>query len=212
MTETLNHQAIAEAGLTDWRIVLGRLCTRLRTGNFVAGLNLVNQIGEAAESTNHHPDIDLRYTHVDITLVSHDVGRLTQRDVNLARTISALAAERGVAAAPEGRQGLEVALNSRDYARIKPFWRTVLGMQDHRRFDIDIEDGSGQLPALWFQATEDEAADRMRFHLDVHVAPEVAEARVAEALEAGGLLVTAEHAPGFWVLADAEGNSVCVCT
>ena len=39
-----------------------------------------------------------------------------------------------------------------------------------------------------------------------------AEARVAAAIAAGGHLVSDERAPRFWVLADGEGNEVCVCT
>ena len=42
--------------------------------------------------------------------------------------------------------------------------------------------------------------------------PEVAEARIAAALEAGGALVSDERAPEFWVLADAQGNKACITT
>jgi 4a-hydroxytetrahydrobiopterin dehydratase len=41
---------------------------------------------------------------------------------------------------------------------------------------------------------------------------ELAEARVAAAVAAGGRLLTDEHAPAWWVLADPEGNEVCVAT
>jgi 4a-hydroxytetrahydrobiopterin dehydratase len=53
---------------------------------------------------------------------------------------------------------------------------------------------------------------RNRLHIDVWVPPELGEARVAAALAAGGRLVSAAHAPSWWVLADAEGNEVCVST
>ena len=39
-----------------------------------------------------------------------------------------------------------------------------------------------------------------------------AESRVAAAIAAGGHLVSDTQAPAFWVVADAEGNEVCVCT
>jgi 4a-hydroxytetrahydrobiopterin dehydratase len=45
---------------------------------------------------NHHPDLDLRYPHVDVRLSSHDAGGVTDRDVKLARTISEYAADEGV--------------------------------------------------------------------------------------------------------------------
>ena len=54
---------------------------------------------------------------------------------------------------------------------------------------------------------------RNRIHLDVYVAGgrEACERRVADTIAAGGRLVTDEHAPEWWVLADAEGNELCVC-
>ena len=53
---------------------------------------------------------------------------------------------------------------------------------------------------------------RNRVHIDVWVPHDQAEARVAAAIAAGGRLVTDEHAPGWWTLADAEGNEVDVAT
>ena len=88
------------ADLPDWRLLGAALHTRFRTGNFAAGLRLVNAIGEAAEAANHHPDLDLRYPHLDVKLYSHDAGGVTDRDLSLARRISELAAEQGVSAAP----------------------------------------------------------------------------------------------------------------
>src|SRR5262245_47898845 len=58
---TLTGDQIAAANLADWRPLLNALHTRFRTGSFKTGLELVNQIGEAAEAANHHPDLDLRY-------------------------------------------------------------------------------------------------------------------------------------------------------
>jgi 4a-hydroxytetrahydrobiopterin dehydratase len=46
----------------------------------------------------------------------------------------------------------------------------------------------------------------------VRVPPESAEQRIAAAVAAGGTVVTDEHAPRFWVLADAQGNKACVTT
>lgn len=64
----------SDAGLTDWRLVLGRLTARFRTGDFATGLALVDRIGAAAEEANHHPDLSLTYPEVIVTLSSHDVG------------------------------------------------------------------------------------------------------------------------------------------
>jgi 4a-hydroxytetrahydrobiopterin dehydratase len=61
------------------------------------------------------------------------------------------------------------------------------------------------------QPTETHDEPRQRFHLDVHLPHDQAEARIAAALEAGGHLVTDVPAPSFWILADAEGNKACIC-
>ena len=63
-----------------WRVVDGRLETRVSTGTFLAGLDLVTAVAEIAERLGHHPDILLTYPHVLVTSVSHDVGGLTERE------------------------------------------------------------------------------------------------------------------------------------
>jgi 4a-hydroxytetrahydrobiopterin dehydratase len=97
---SLSPEDIEAANLSDWRAIGQALHTRFRTGDFATGLRLVNAVGEAAEQANHHPDLDLRYPHLDVRLYSHDVGGITDRDVALARRISELAADLGVDADP----------------------------------------------------------------------------------------------------------------
>jgi 4a-hydroxytetrahydrobiopterin dehydratase len=60
-------------------------------GNFVQAMEFVNQIAEAAEAVNHHPDILISYNKVTLTLVSHDSGGVTQRDLKMAGRINQLA-------------------------------------------------------------------------------------------------------------------------
>jgi len=93
---TLTAEQFAEEGLSDWTWRDDAIHAHLETGDFATGLRLVNRIGEAAEEMNHHPDLDLRYPHLDVTLSSHDVGGVTERDVRLARAISEYAADEGV--------------------------------------------------------------------------------------------------------------------
>jgi len=93
---TLTAEQFAQEGLSDWTWRDDAIHAHLETGDFATGLRLVNRIGEAAEAMNHHPDLDLRYPHLDVTLSSHDVGGVTDRDVKLARAISEYAAAEGV--------------------------------------------------------------------------------------------------------------------
>jgi len=211
-TEILSFADVEAAGLSDWRQLFEALRTRFLTGDFATGLQLVGRIGELAEEANHHPDVDLRYPHVNVRLFSHDVFGVTSRDVDLARAISTVAAELGVRADPTATSVVEIALDTWDHEEIKPFWRAVLGMGDHPQYDSELRDLSGSQPTLWFQETERHDEPRQRLHLDVRVPPEVADSRIADAIAAGGTLVTDEHAPRFWVLADAHGNKACVTT
>ncbi len=52
--------------------------------DFSHAMDFVNQVAEAAESVNHHPDIDIRYSKVTLSLSTHDSGGLTQKDMELA--------------------------------------------------------------------------------------------------------------------------------
>ena len=61
-------------------------------GDFVQAMKFVNQIADAAEAANHHPDILINYNKVTLTLVSHDSGGVTQRDIRMAGKINEVAA------------------------------------------------------------------------------------------------------------------------
>jgi 4a-hydroxytetrahydrobiopterin dehydratase len=94
------EQFHAAAGVEDWRVISAEACAYFRTGSFAAGVTLVDAIGRLADAANHHPDVDLRYSSVTVRLTTHDVGGLSERDVELARQISGAAREMGVSADP----------------------------------------------------------------------------------------------------------------
>jgi 4a-hydroxytetrahydrobiopterin dehydratase len=206
----LRGQEILEAGLDGWRKVLDKIVVRFETGDFNTGAALVTRIAEAADEANHHPDVDLRYPHLTVSLSSHDVGAITARDIRLARRISELAAEAGVSASAQAPDVLELALDTPDHEAVKPFWQALLGY-DSKQPD-DLVDSADRTPSVWFQKTDSDAPDRQRWHLDVSVPHDVAEARIRAAIDAGGTLVDDSRAPAFWVLADPDGNRSCICT
>ncbi len=211
--QPLSFEDVAAEDLDDWRMLYRTLHARFLTGDFATGLTLVAAIGAAAEAADHHPDVVLGYPHVDVRLSSHDVDAITSRDVRLAREISGLAAGLGVGAAPEATVAMELALDAPGYDEVKEFWSTVLGYEQVEKRPDEVRSADGAGPALWFQeAPEAGTPVPQRFHLDVMVPPEVAEARVQAAVAAGGTLVNDAEAPSFWVLADAYGNQVCICT
>lgn len=201
----------ASEGVDDWRFVLGMIVAEFTAPSFPAGAALIAAIADAAEEAEHHPDVELTYPgRVRVQMMTHAVGGLTTHDVELARRISELALEAGATTEPREAWSLEIALDTMDADAIRPFWKAVLAYDD---------DGTGNLvdpqrrgTALWFQQMDEPRTQRNRFHLDITVAHDVAEERVAAALSAGGVLVSAERARAFWVLADADGNEICICT
>ncbi|WP_289017550.1 VOC family protein [uncultured Ornithinimicrobium sp.] len=203
----------ADPELASWRVLLGRLAGRWRTDSFAQGAQFVAGVAALADRLDHHPDVDLRYRHVTVTTVSHDVGRLTRRDRRLAVAVAALADELGLVAVPQELSTLEIGLDVMVAADVAPFWRAVLDYEPETEDgDDSLVDPAGRHAGLWFQQMEAPRTERNRFHLDLTVPQDVVEERLAAALTAGGRLVTDEFAPAWWVLADAEGNEVCLCT
>jgi 4a-hydroxytetrahydrobiopterin dehydratase len=72
------------AALPGWQIENGQLTRTFSFKDFLAALAYVNRIGEQAEQAGHHPDIDIRYNRVRLSLVTHDAGGLTEKDFALA--------------------------------------------------------------------------------------------------------------------------------
>jgi 4a-hydroxytetrahydrobiopterin dehydratase len=77
--------------LPRWRVEKGELTRTFDFKDFKAALAFVNLVGERAEEAGHHPDIDIRYNHVRLALVTHDAGGLTAKDFDLADGLDRLA-------------------------------------------------------------------------------------------------------------------------
>jgi 4a-hydroxytetrahydrobiopterin dehydratase len=204
--------------LPDWRILLGRIEAAFVAGSFEEGAALVSEIAAAAEAAGHHPDVDLRYPgHVHVALSTHAVDGLTERDADLAATISALAAAAGATSVPRSSATVEIAIDALDIDAVRPFWQAVMGYREEppRTPGGQVEalvDPQRIGPAIWFQQMDAPRPQRNRIHIDVTVADDDAADRIAAALAAGGRLLTDQYAKAFWVLADPEGNEACICT
>lgn len=86
------EQAASRLGaLPGWQIEDGELTRTFSFKDFAAALAFVNQVGEQAEEAGHHPDIDIRYNRVRLSLVTHDAGGLTAKDFDLAAAVEGLA-------------------------------------------------------------------------------------------------------------------------
>ncbi|HUY81182.1 MAG TPA: 4a-hydroxytetrahydrobiopterin dehydratase [Acidobacteriaceae bacterium] len=78
--------------LHGWTLSGGKIVRKVTLKDFVTAMAFVNRVAAEAEAAGHHPDIDIRYNAVRLSLVSHDDGGLTQKDFGLATVIEGLIA------------------------------------------------------------------------------------------------------------------------
>lgn len=140
---------------------------------------------------------------------------MTQQDVDLARRITEIAVDHGVAADPASVVEVELGLDTARSATIAPVWAALLAgsaeAQGRGSPSDEVRDATARVPNLWFGEADEQEDSHQRFHLEVYVAPEAAEQRIAAALAAGGTIVDAADAPALTVIADQDGNRGVVC-
>jgi 4a-hydroxytetrahydrobiopterin dehydratase len=203
--DTISAAEFRTAAAADgWRAGANGARIAYRTRDFATGARLIAAIAELAEAANHHPDIDVRYSRVSVRLFTHSARGLTRQDVLLAQQISAAARELGLEPDPTPPQRLMIAVATTDPSAVLPFWQAATGYDAVS--DTELLDPTGRGPLIWLQVIDKPLRGRM--HLDIVVPREDAEARVAAALAAGGVLADSTHAPQWWTLADADGHKV----
>jgi 4a-hydroxytetrahydrobiopterin dehydratase len=99
---------------------------------------------------------------VTVRLRTRDADGLSERDVELARQISAVAREPDVPVGPTGLQIVQVAIDALVIPDVLPFWRAVLGYQGLD--DEDLLDPHLQGPPFWFQQMDAPRPQRNRIH------------------------------------------------
>lgn len=77
------------ASLPGWQRRGGEITRTFAFADFKGSMAFVSRVAELAESMDHHPDIDIRYSKVTLVLSTHDAGGLTARDFTLAEAIGA---------------------------------------------------------------------------------------------------------------------------
>jgi 4a-hydroxytetrahydrobiopterin dehydratase len=225
--DMLRSAQIAETNLTDWRKLAQGLHARYLADDFGAGVRFVAAVGEAGDSLGHHPSVSIGQGYVDFKLVSDDaiyrdgegnehvVEWVTQQDVDLARRITEIAADHGLEADPASVSHIELGLDTAQSGTIAPVWAALLtgsaDAQGRGTPSDEIRDATGRVPNLWFGDADENQASGQRFHVEVYVAPEVAEQRIAAAVAAGGTVVDDSDAPSLTVIADQDGNKGIVC-
>ena len=222
MTVALTRQQISEAvDPLGWRLVLGAAVTHVMVPSLTAAADAASiAVSAVGADGDGHLSADLHAGRVVLHLHTTTTGSVTEHDLRLAQRVTEALAARSLRTEPGdgvvGPQTIEIAIDAIDIPLIRPFWKAVTGYVDEPG-PPDLPDGAlldplRRGPAIWFQQMDEPRPQRNRIHLDVDVPPELARSRIDAALAAGGTLLSADRAPAFWVLADSEGNEVCVCT
>jgi 4a-hydroxytetrahydrobiopterin dehydratase len=77
--------------LKGWRHREDTIVKSFDRGDFAGSVKFVDSIVGPAEEMNHHPDIAIAWSQVEVTLTTHDEGGITDNDFELAKKIEALA-------------------------------------------------------------------------------------------------------------------------
>ncbi|GIH02715.1 hypothetical protein Rhe02_07820 [Rhizocola hellebori] len=225
--DMLRGEKIAEANLTDWRKLAQGLHARYLVDDFGTSARFVAAVGEAGDALGHYPRVSIGPGYVDLKLITneaiyrdsegteHVVEWVTQQDVDLARRITEIAADHKVDADPASVSMIELGLDTARSATIAPVWAALLTgnpeAQGRGSLSDEIRDATGRVPNMWFGEADEHETPRQRFHVEVYLAAEVAEQRIAAAIAAGGTIADASNAPGLTVIADQDGNTGIVC-
>ncbi|MEV6926566.1 VOC family protein [Dactylosporangium sp. NPDC051485] len=204
MSTHLFQAAVAGLG---WRYVLGTL----RATVAVASLAEAARAAAACAAVTGDARLDLRPDRLVLTLEP-----CTAETVALAGRLTEALRALDLATVPAQTQRVEIGVDALDIPAVRPFWKAALAYVDTPdgpdAHGAPLIDPLDLAPAVWFQQMDAPRPQRNRLHLDVSVPHDEAESRLRAALDAGGTLVSAAHAPAFWVLADAEGNELCITT
>jgi len=89
MASRLSEAEIGQrlAGMAGWARAGNAIHKSFSFGKFADGIRFVDRVAVAADALDHHPDIDVRYTTVTMTLSTHSAGGLTRNDFELAERI-----------------------------------------------------------------------------------------------------------------------------
>ena len=77
-------------GMNGWERSGDAIVKQFDNGDFKGSVDFVNRLTPEAEGMNHHPDLEISWKTVTVTITTHSEGGLTDNDFELARHIDAL--------------------------------------------------------------------------------------------------------------------------
>ena len=82
---TLKEIRLDLKAVPDWSKRAKTIWRTFKFDGFMTSIAFVRRIAKQAQKNNHHPDIDIRFDQVTLTLTTHDEGGITEKDFALAR-------------------------------------------------------------------------------------------------------------------------------
>jgi 4a-hydroxytetrahydrobiopterin dehydratase len=206
MSEEGWREFLSEEGVDDWVVLHGGATAVFRVGSLVEAARLATAV---AGVPGVEPGVLMTVATDCLTVrLTRDVWQLEPRHVEVARTISAIAATHGASSDRGAVQEVQLAIATQPESVDLGFWRSVLGYAPVA--DDNGVDPIGHGSTVWMQELDPAKPLRHAMHVDVSVAREHAEQRLEAALAAGGRIVDDSEAPRWWTLSDRAGNRVCI--
>jgi 4a-hydroxytetrahydrobiopterin dehydratase len=206
MSEQGWRDFLSAEGVDDWVVLHGGPTAVFK----VTSLEQAAQLAEAVAAVPGLEDRTVMNVARDPLTVrlTRELWGTEARHIEVARAISEVVRERGASADRRAVQEVQLAISAKPDDIDVGFWRAVLGYAPMH--EDNAIDPLGHGSTVWMQDLNPEKPLRHAMHVDVSVAREVAEVRLAAALAAGGRIVDDSDAPGGWILADRAGNKVCI--
>ncbi len=198
-------------GVDDWVVLHGGAVAIFRVGSLAEAARLAAGLAGVAGLESSGALLTISSDRVTVRL-TRDLWMLEPHHVELARAVSSVARAKGAVAERSAVQEVQLAVAARPDEVDVEFWRAVLGYAPAS--DDNAVDPLGHGSTVWMQDLDPAKPLRHAMHVDVSVAREQVEARLAAALAAGGRIVDASGAEshGSWILADRAGNRVCIAS
>jgi 4a-hydroxytetrahydrobiopterin dehydratase len=198
---------LAAEDLTDWVVLHGGPTAVFKTKTFAEAANFLQALAQLSEINVTKTQVNVVSERVTVRL-TREVWNIESVHIDLARSISKIADSLGVVADPSQVQEVQVAISAKPDSIDLNFWRAVLG------YDAMLGDNAidplGNSSTVWMQELNEAKPLKHAMHIDVSVAREHVEARLAAAVKAGGIIVDESQAPASWILSDRSGNKVCI--
>lgn len=207
MSEKHWHEFLQAEGLEDWVVLHGGPCAVFLTKSLAAAAELAGAIAQLPGLEGSQAQLTIVSKLLTVRL-TRELWKIESEHIRLAREISQIAKSFGAVSDPLQVQEVQFAIAAKPDSIDLGFWRAVLGYEP--MLEDNAIDPLGVSSTVWMQDLDESKPLRHAMHLDVSLSKEQAQARVDEALRAGGILVDGSSAPSFWILADRSGNKVCV--